>query len=151
MSALIAWGAPQSVPPATRLPRRRQLRRVTALAPASALTSQPQPGQFAPVVRTNERAKTLRLTARGRLLRTVVVFGALALLALTWHLPFTQNDTLAVDRHAVVRPGQTLTHVAREQMPTLPLREAVVRLQLFNHLTAPEVSVGQSLAIPVAR
>ncbi|MBK8435055.1 MAG: LysM peptidoglycan-binding domain-containing protein [Austwickia sp.] len=84
-------------------------------------------------------------------MRTLVVFGVLAFIALTRWVPVSSEVPLEVHHVTVVRPGQTLSEVAHEHLPSLPVREGVTRLQLLNRLTAPEVTVGQSLAIPVVR
>lgn len=147
MSALVAWGVPDTALPAPRLPHRGSPRPLdTTTRPARRLAAPPV-GAVAPL----HESRRLRLTARGRLLRSLVVFGVLALIAMARWAPATEPDQLTVDHHTVVRPGQTLSQIAREQLPALPVREAVVRLQLANNLSAPEVSVGQTLAVPLGR
>lgn len=47
-----------------------------------------------------------------------------------------------------VRPGQTLTEIARTQMPGVPSAEAVARIQLANNLPSSQVTAGQVLVIP---
>ena len=48
----------------------------------------------------------------------------------------------------VVQPGQTLSEVAHQAYPQLPVAEAVVRLQLANDLNTLHVHPGQSLTAP---
>lgn len=146
MSALVAWGVPETALPTARFPRR-----------ASLQVAEGERAECAPTPRHHGAAMSvttsppLRLTARGRLTRTLVLFGLLSLFALMRWAPVTDADGLAVDHHTIVRPGQTLSQVAREQLPQLPVADAVARLQRLNRLTAPEVSAGQSLAIPLSR
>lgn len=47
-----------------------------------------------------------------------------------------------------VRPGQTLSEIARAEMPGIPTAEAVVRIQLANNLPSSHVTSGQVLVIP---
>ena len=47
-----------------------------------------------------------------------------------------------------VRPGQTLSEIARAEMPGLPTAEAVARIQLANNLPSSQVTAGQVLVIP---
>ena len=54
----------------------------------------------------------------------------------------------AAHRHGQL--GQTLSEVAAEQLPDLPLAEGVARLQLANHLSSTQVHAGQTLLIPAA-
>jgi hypothetical protein len=47
-----------------------------------------------------------------------------------------------------VRPGQTLSEIARAEMPGLPAAEAVARIQLENNLPSTHVTAGQVIVIP---
>jgi predicted Zn-dependent protease len=47
-----------------------------------------------------------------------------------------------------VSPGQTLSEVAAAHLPTLPINDAVARIQLANGLNTSQVRAGQSLLIP---
>lgn len=47
-----------------------------------------------------------------------------------------------------VRPGQTLSEIARAEMPGVPTAEAVARIQLANNLPSSQVRAGQVLQIP---
>jgi len=47
-----------------------------------------------------------------------------------------------------VRSGQTLSQIARTEMPGVPTAEAVVRIQLANNLPSTHVTAGQVLVIP---
>lgn len=47
-----------------------------------------------------------------------------------------------------VRPGQTLSEIARAEMPGLPTAEAVARIQLANNLPSSQITAGQTLLIP---
>ncbi len=56
--------------------------------------------------------------------------------------------TGASDRTVTVLPGQTLSHVAVRELPSLPLGTAVAELQLANRLNTTHVHAGQVLRIP---
>jgi len=53
-----------------------------------------------------------------------------------------------VDHATTVQQGQTLSQVAAEQLPQLPLAEAVAEIQVANNLPSAQVHAGQSLVIP---
>lgn len=146
MSAIVAWSVPGTSRSAHGLPRP-----LPAVAVAEGV-SQPKTRQRQGAIPvTPVEGSRLRLTTLGRLVRSLVLFGVLALIALMKWLPVIDADQLGVDHHAVVLPGQTLTQIAAEHLPQLPVREAVVRLQLANNLSAPEVTTGQTLSIPAGR
>jgi hypothetical protein len=92
-------------------------------------------------------APRLRLTRAGRLALTVtalVATLALAVLLLAGGAPAAP----VVDHATTVRQGQTLSEVAAEQLPQLPVAEAVARIQVANSLSSTQVHAGQSLLIP---
>ena len=88
----------------------------------------------------------LRLTPRGRLL----AFGACFLLALA--ALSAGARALAADgpgeRVVTVTPGQTLSEIAHAALPTLPVDEAVARVQVANRLSSLQVAAGQTLRVP---
>lgn len=47
-----------------------------------------------------------------------------------------------------VRAGQTLSEIARAEMPGIATVEAVARIQLANEMPSTEVTAGQVLVIP---
>ena len=53
-----------------------------------------------------------------------------------------------IDHATIVSAGQTLSEVAATQLPSLPIRGAVARIQLVNGLNTSQVQAGQSLLIP---
>lgn len=89
----------------------------------------------------------VRLTARGRLVRTLLVFGALSLLALLLTARLTAQQ-LPATHSVTVGAGQTLSQIAAEELPMVPLEAAVVRIQLANGLNGTQVVAGQDLVIP---
>lgn len=91
--------------------------------------------------------RRLRLTRAGRLAVTITV-SAVALVAAI--ALFSGRGTAPMDHATTVRPGQTLSEVAQEQLPRLDIHEAVVRIQLANNLPSSQVKAGQSLLIPSA-
>lgn len=47
-----------------------------------------------------------------------------------------------------VRPGQTLSEIARAELPGMATAEAVARIQLANNLPSSHVTAGQVIIIP---
>lgn len=125
MSAVTAWEVPQGTP---AMASRRHLRVV------------PEP-LVAP------RSRPLRLTFRGRLV--LLGAGALVLLATVMTAAAVASGPSAPSGPTVtVTRGQTLSEIARAQLPGVPTGEAVVRLQLANGLNSLNVSAGQTLVVP---
>jgi hypothetical protein len=89
----------------------------------------------------------VRLNRRGRLVRTV---GAVALAGtLGWTVTSAMAAGAVAPAHTVtVEAGQTLSAVAARELPDLPVREGVARLQLANGLSSSDVHAGQVLQIP---
>ncbi|NHN56076.1 LysM peptidoglycan-binding domain-containing protein [Calidifontibacter sp. DB0510] len=87
------------------------------------------------------------LTVRGR---RVIAAGALALLAATGSFGVARAVTggPVATPTVTVQQGQTLDQIAAQQLPGLPLREAVVRIQLANSLNSLQIQPGQQLRIP---
>lgn len=129
ITALTAWETP-----ATVTPRRRHLRSV------------PTGDQVMPV-RTRVCSR-LRITRRGRLTVTVAVL-ALVLLGSVGVMRAVASPMQGVAVPTVtVESGQTLSEVAHEALPQLPVREAVARVQIANDLNSSQVHAGQVLQIP---
>lgn len=94
-----------------------------------------------------EREPPFRLTRRGRLtlLGLAVLLGCVFALGVA----LAPGSPASAAHHAVtVRPGDTLSEIAVREMPRLPIREAVARIQIANDLPGPHISAGQSLVIP---
>jgi hypothetical protein len=53
-----------------------------------------------------------------------------------------------IDHSTTVRSGQNLSEVAAQQLPQLPVADAVARIQVANNLTTNQVHSGQALLIP---
>jgi hypothetical protein len=89
-----------------------------------------------------------RLTRRGRLVLTVAATAAVVVLAV---LLAASVDAAPpeIDHATTVLSGQTLSEVAAVQLPSLPIPDAVARIQLVNGLNSSQVHAGQSLLIPV--
>ena len=49
-----------------------------------------------------------------------------------------------------VHAGQTLSGIAAHELPSLPLADAIVRIQLANDLATGQVDAGQVLVIPAS-
>jgi hypothetical protein len=62
----------------------------------------------------------------------------------------TSVDAVApqIDHATAVLSGQTLSEVAAVQLPSLPIPDAVARIQLANGMNTSQVRAGQLLLIP---
>lgn len=91
------------------------------------------------------RSLPLRITRRGRLALTSAasVVAALVLLSVIGLLGPAGATT-----SVVVEPGATLSEIAAEQLPELPLSQAVTDIQRANRLSGTSIAVGQELIIP---
>lgn len=91
------------------------------------------------------QAAPLRITRRGRLAvtATVALVLVLALASLLSALSPAGAATAVV-----VEPGMTLSQIAAEQLPELPLDRAMVDIQRANRLSTTDIAVGQELVIP---
>jgi hypothetical protein len=91
--------------------------------------------------------RAIRLTRRGRLVMTLMAAVAVTILALA-----LANSVGAagpqIDHATTVSAGQTLSEVAATQLPSLPIDNAVARIQLANGLSSSQVHAGQLLLIP---
>lgn len=85
-----------------------------------------------------------RLTVRGR--RVLALACLLVLVGLTGAAAALAGGQDATD--VQVRPGQTLSQVARQELPDLPAGEAVARIQQANGLNSLDVAAGQHLTVP---
>jgi LysM repeat protein len=88
----------------------------------------------------------LRLTPFGRLVFSLLAAAALALLLSVFAGSLASASGEA--QEITVRAGQTLSGIAAEHLPGLPIRDAVVELQVFNGLSSSNIHVGQTLLIP---
>lgn len=105
------------------------------------------PDKLAGPVAPYRARRRVRLTARGRLVRTLLTFGALCLLALV-ALARLSAPALPPSHAVTVDRGDTLTQIAAEELPMVPVEAAVVRIQLANGLNGTHVVAGQNLVIP---
>ncbi len=120
-------------------------RTASALAGTDALRAT---GGHLRLVAADERrpqAAPLRITRRGRLAvtATVALVLVLALASLLSALSPAGAATAVV-----VEPGMTLSQIAAEQLPELPLDRAMVDIQRANRLSTTDIAVGQELVIP---
>jgi LysM repeat protein len=88
------------------------------------------------------------VNGRRRLVITVVTIFAIAALALVLAAS-VDAAAPAIDHTTVVSPGETLSAIAATQLPSLPIRDGVSRIQLVNGLNSYQVHAGQTLLIPV--
>jgi LysM repeat protein len=88
----------------------------------------------------------LRLTRAARLALTLTVLVAAVALAIA---VFSGGASATViDHSTTVTAGQTLSEIAVQQLPQLPMAEAVAQIQLANDLTGSDIHAGQTLLIP---
>lgn len=80
-----------------------------------------------------------------------MTLASVALLALVLSAVAARIATgpaVQVDHATTVRPGQSLSEVAAEQLPGVPLRESVPALQVANGMSTTAVAAGQALLVP---
>lgn len=135
MSAAVAWDL---TPAPARVPGRPSRPRLVLVPTGDAI---PAP-----------TAAPLRITRAGRLAVTLAVAAALVALAVTlWGGGDAAAAVPAADHATTVQAGQTLSQVAVEQLPGLPISEAVAQIVLANNLPSTQVHAGQTLVIPAVR
>ncbi|MFK5632976.1 MULTISPECIES: LysM peptidoglycan-binding domain-containing protein [unclassified Ornithinimicrobium] len=99
------------------------------------------------VVADERRAQPvpLHITRRGRLALT----GTVALvLVLAFASLLSALGPAGASSAVVVEPGMTLTQLATEHLPEMPLSQAVTDIQRANKLSTTDIAVGQELVIP---
>lgn len=91
------------------------------------------------------RTPGMRMTRRGRLVITLSVMSSLLVAAaVTVALVLPAGASTDV----VVQPGQTLSDIAANALPAVPLDRAIVQVQLANDMNSLHVQAGQTLHIP---
>lgn len=103
----------------------------------------PEPGPAQPA----RSQSVARLTVRGRRVALTLI-AALALLAAMAVSAMASGP--AAEESVTVRSGQTLSDVARQELPQLPVGTAVAHLQMANQLNSMNVSTGQRLVVPAS-
>lgn len=94
------------------------------------------------------RRRALRITRRGRLALTSSLTLVVALVvASVIGLLGPAGATSSV----VVEPGMTLSQIAAEQLPDVPLSQAISDIQQANRLSTTSLAAGQELVIPSSR
>jgi hypothetical protein len=88
----------------------------------------------------------VRVTRRGRLLRSGL--AAAVALAVAWTVASAVTAGAVTSHLVTVSRGQTLSQIAAQQLPDLPLRDGVAALQLANGLNASDIHAGQVLTVP---
>lgn len=131
MSAAVAWG-PALAP--VRIPSCTARARLRLVGPGEGISAPARPA--------------IRLNRRGRLLITLTVAAAVLSLTVVLTAASVSTTVPQIDHATTVSVGQTLSDVAAAQLPSLPINEAVARLQLANGLNTSQVHAGQSLLIP---
>lgn len=87
----------------------------------------------------------LRVTRRGRATLTLAAVAAALTVGLGQAVAGPAPEPL---RSVTVEPGETLSQIARAELPGLAVDDAVVALQAENGLATPFVHAGQELSIP---
>jgi LysM repeat protein len=95
--------------------------------------------------RSRIRRVRLRITRRGRLTLTSTVGLLIAVLAASL---LGVTGPAGASSAVLVQPGQTLSQIAAQQLPGVPLSQAVVDIQRANRLSGTSVAAGQELVIP---
>jgi negative regulator of sigma E activity len=92
--------------------------------------------------------RPVRVTRRGRLVRSGL--AAAVTLAVVWTVLSAVTAGAATSHLVTVSRGQTLSQIAGQQLPGLPLRDGVAALQLANGLNTSDIHAGQVLTVPDA-
>ncbi|WP_162259406.1 LysM peptidoglycan-binding domain-containing protein [Phycicoccus sp. Soil803] len=129
MSAAVAWDV---APAPVRVPVRPARPQLVSLPTGTAVPEVP--------------AAPLRITRAGRLALTLTVVVAAVALAVA--LFSGGASATVIDHSTTVGTGQTLSEIATQQLPQLPMAEAVAQLQIANDLTGSDIHAGQTLLIP---
>ena len=129
MSAAVAWDV---APAPVRVPVRPARPQLVSVPTGAAVLAAP--------------TTPLRITRVGRLALTLTVVVAAVAIAMAL---FTGGASATViDHSTTVGAGQTLSEIATQQLPQLPMAEAVAQLQIANDLTGSDIHAGQTLLIP---
>ena len=94
------------------------------------------------------RSVPARMTRRGRLVRTGLATAVA--LVLTWTVVGVVAASAVTPHLVTVTRGQTLSEIAAQQLPDLPVRDGVVAIQLANGLSTGDIHAGQVLTVPDA-
>ncbi len=95
----------------------------------------------------DSRGGSVRLTVRGR--RVLVLLGLAAVLVAGFGAARAMAAPApAVPSGVTVQSGQTLSEIAHRAYPSMPVSQAVVRVQLANGLNSLQVHAGQHLVLP---
>lgn len=121
-----------------------------------ALPAELRPSRVAPrqrhlrLVSADERRmprtrRALRITRRGRLAATssVTLLVALVIASVIGLL-----GPAGASSSVVVQPGMTLSQIAAEKLPDVPLSQAITDIQRANQLSTTSIAAGQELVIP---
>ncbi len=87
----------------------------------------------------------LALTTRGRVVLALLVLLVVGVMA-TWASASASN--VPTPSTVTVVSGETLSEISLRELPSLPIREGVARIQILNNLSTTSISAGQSLLIP---
>lgn len=106
--------------------------------------------QAAPGRRSGAGVGHVRLTRRGRLVRTLGVVLALVVataVAMSTGAGAAPSGVTAPTT-VTVEPGQTLSGLAAVHLPHLPLDQAITEIQVINRISDSAIYVGQVLQLP---
>ncbi len=129
MSAIAAWECPQ-----VRKSTQRHLHSV------------PTGADVLPA--TTAGSTRWHITRRGRLTITLAVLAGVVLGGFLVARAVAAPLAGASEPAVTVEAGESLSQVAHEALPKLPVREAMARIQVENDLNSAQVQAGQVLRIP---
>jgi LysM domain len=97
---------------------------------------------------TSSRRRPVRLTRRGRVVVTLLLFVIVAGVALLLATASQASAPAGPMRTVVVEPGDTLWSISVEALPSEDPYQAVDQVRRLNHMDADTVFVGQQLTLP---
>jgi len=88
---------------------------------------------------------TVRITRRGRLALVALALAIVAIVGLIGMGGAGATEPLPT---VTVAPGQTLSEIARAELPLMSIGQGIVAIQIANKLSTAQISAGQELVIP---
>lgn len=105
--------------------------------------------RLVPEMCASATSSSVRITRRGRLTMTILVaLGCLVGAFMGIRGLAAADASTPVFEIVKVQPGQTLSGIAHQAYPSLPVRDGVARIQLANNLNTNQVFGGEQLRLP---
>ncbi|MDN5790376.1 MAG: LysM peptidoglycan-binding domain-containing protein [Micrococcales bacterium] len=94
----------------------------------------------------------MRLSRFGRLVRALLVAAVLTAGAVAASHALASVFALSAGPGVTVtvQAGDTLSQIAAQRLPDLPIADGVVAIQLANDLSTSQIHAGQALIVPTA-